>query len=177
MYRIVILNSPWYRINKVPTLPKGALLDWYLVTVNGIWVKWTYGYVQETSLRWLEICDMVCTCKGMYMAGNNTPVGWEWCLVGTEVLNVCQENISTPPLAWYKPRQSHAFIFFMLNSYPTMWILQQKESSDQMQFCAFRDAAEMLFCMPWLWLLLLSSWLEAVCNYSINKAFRQLSKP
>lgn len=39
------------RINKVPSLPKGALLDWYLVTVDGIWVKWTYGYVQETSLR------------------------------------------------------------------------------------------------------------------------------
>ncbi len=39
--------------------PKGALLDWDLVTVEAIWVKWTHCHVQETSLRWFELCDMV----------------------------------------------------------------------------------------------------------------------
>ncbi len=41
----------------VPPHPKGALLDWDLVTVEAIWVKWTHCHVQETSLRC--ICDMV----------------------------------------------------------------------------------------------------------------------
>ncbi len=35
------------------------LLDWDLVTVEAIWVKWTHCHVQETSLRWFELCDMV----------------------------------------------------------------------------------------------------------------------
>ncbi len=37
--------------------PKAALLDWDLVTVEAIWVKWTHCHVQETSLRWFELCD------------------------------------------------------------------------------------------------------------------------
>ncbi len=28
-------------------------------TVEAIWVKWTNCHVQETSLRWFELCDMV----------------------------------------------------------------------------------------------------------------------
>ncbi len=60
------------------------LLDWDLVTVEAIWVKWTHCHVQETSLRWFELCDMVhypagsshqkmyCSHKGM--VSNNTLV-------------------------------------------------------------------------------------------------------
>ncbi len=72
----------------VPPHPKGALLDWDLVTVEAIWVKWTHCHVQETSLRWFELCDMVhypagcrhqkmvhCSHKGMDMVSNNTQVG------------------------------------------------------------------------------------------------------
>ncbi len=68
--------------------PKAALLDWDLVTVEAIWVKWTHYPVQETSLRWFELCDTVhypagssirrcahCSHKGMDMASNNTQVG------------------------------------------------------------------------------------------------------
>ncbi len=67
--------------------PKGALLYWDLVTVEAIWVKWTHCHVQETSLRWFELCDMVhypagsshqkmyCSHKGMVMVSNNTQVG------------------------------------------------------------------------------------------------------
>ncbi len=46
-------NLPFYHH------PKYALLDWDLVTVEAIWVKWTYCHVQETSLRWFELCDML----------------------------------------------------------------------------------------------------------------------
>ncbi len=42
-----------------PPHPKDALLDWDLVTVKVIWVKWTHCYVQETSLRWFEFCDII----------------------------------------------------------------------------------------------------------------------
>ncbi len=49
---------PWCK-SLVPPHPKGALLDWDLVTVEAIWVKWTHCHVQETSLRWFELCDMV----------------------------------------------------------------------------------------------------------------------
>ncbi len=49
---------PWCE-SPVPPHPKGALLDWDLVTVEVIWVKWTHCHVQETSLRWFELCDMV----------------------------------------------------------------------------------------------------------------------
>ncbi len=63
------------------------LLDWDLVTVEAIWVKWTHCHVQETSLRWFELCNMVhypagsshqkmyCSHKGMDMVSNNTQVG------------------------------------------------------------------------------------------------------
>ncbi len=41
---------------------QGALLDWDLVTVEAIWVKWTHRHVQETSLRWFELCDGALSC-------------------------------------------------------------------------------------------------------------------
>ncbi len=80
------LNSSWHRFNKVletflrdfgpywsadlsaahswcespvPPHPKGALLDLDLVTVEAIWLKLTHCHVQETSLRWFELCDTV----------------------------------------------------------------------------------------------------------------------
>ncbi len=44
-------NLPCHHIPKV--------LYWDLVIVEAIWVKRTNCHVQETSLRWFEICDMV----------------------------------------------------------------------------------------------------------------------
>ncbi len=77
---------PWCE-SPVPPHPKGALLDWDLVTVEDIWVKWTHCHVQETSLRWFELCDMMqypagishqkmvhCSHKEMDMVSNNTQV-------------------------------------------------------------------------------------------------------
>ncbi len=86
-------GHPW-RESLVPPHPKAALLDWDLVTVEDIWVKWTHCNVQETSLRWFEkpVWDdlsfvtwciillevhqkMVhCSYKGMDMIRNNTQV-------------------------------------------------------------------------------------------------------
>ncbi len=69
------------------TTSKGALLDWDLVTVEAIWVKWTHCHVQETVWDWFELCDMLhypagssirrwvhCIHKGMDMVSNNTQV-------------------------------------------------------------------------------------------------------
>ncbi len=95
----------------VPPHPKGALLDWDLMTVEAIWVKWTHCHVQETSLRWFELCDMVhytagssirrwvhCSHKRMDMVSNNTLVGcvFKRCSIGTKRPKVCQENIPHP---------------------------------------------------------------------------------
>ncbi len=60
---------PWCE-SLVPPHPKGALLDWDLVTVEVIWVKWTHCHVQETSLRWFDLCDMV-----HYPAGSTSEDG------------------------------------------------------------------------------------------------------
>ncbi len=54
----------------VPPHPKGALLDWDLGTVEAVWVKWTHCHVQETSLRWFELCVMV-----HYPAGSTSEDG------------------------------------------------------------------------------------------------------
>ncbi len=64
----------------VPPHPKGALLDWDLVTVEVIWVKWTHCHVQETSLRWFELCDMVHYPAGSTSEDEYTVVikGWTW---------------------------------------------------------------------------------------------------
>ncbi len=47
------------RISHSTTSQMCCILDWDLVTVEAIWVKWTPCHVQETSLRWFELCDMV----------------------------------------------------------------------------------------------------------------------
>jgi len=60
---------PWCE-SLVPPHPKDALLDWDLVTVEVIWVKWTHCHVQETSLRWFELCDTV-----HYPAGSTSEDG------------------------------------------------------------------------------------------------------
>lgn len=44
----------------VPPHPKGALLNWDLVTMEVIWVKWSH--VHKTSLRLSEFCVVFCIC-------------------------------------------------------------------------------------------------------------------
>ncbi len=75
------VNLPFHHIPKV--------LYWIEIWwLEVIWVKWTHCHVQETSLRWFELCDMVhypagssirrwvhCSHKGMDMVSNNTQVG------------------------------------------------------------------------------------------------------
>ncbi len=56
--RCILTANPWCE-SPIPPHPKGALLDWDLVTVEAIWVKWSHCHVQETSLRWFELYDMV----------------------------------------------------------------------------------------------------------------------
>ncbi len=56
-----------------PTTSHNALLDWDLVTVEAIWVKCTHCHVQETSLRWFELCDVV-----HYPAGSTSEDGTLW---------------------------------------------------------------------------------------------------
>ncbi len=60
--------------------PKDVLLDWDLVTVEAIWVKWTHCHVQETSLRWFDLCDMVHYPAGSSIRRWYTVVikGWTW---------------------------------------------------------------------------------------------------
>ncbi len=58
MLQICRHAHPWCN-SPIPPHPQGALLDWDLVTVEAIWVKWTHCHVQETSLTWFELCDMV----------------------------------------------------------------------------------------------------------------------
>ncbi len=46
------VNLPFHHIPK--------LLYWIEIWwLEAIWVKWTHCHVQETSLRWFELCDMV----------------------------------------------------------------------------------------------------------------------
>ncbi len=58
IYTQYVIMMPWCK-SPVPPHPKCALLDWDLVTVEAIWVKWTHCHVQEISLRWFKLCDMV----------------------------------------------------------------------------------------------------------------------
>ncbi len=87
------------------TTSQNALLDWDLVTVEAIWVTWTHYHVQETSLRWFELCDK-------YIRRWYTVVikGWTWsatilreavvlkrCSIGTKGPK-CAKKISPTPL-------------------------------------------------------------------------------
>ena len=75
---------PWCD-SPIPPHPKDVPLDWDLVIVEATGVQWTHCHVQETSLRWFELCDMACYSaikrwvhcghKGMDMVSNNTQVG------------------------------------------------------------------------------------------------------
>ncbi len=56
LLQICSAAHPWCE-SPVPPHHKDALLDWDLVIVEAIWVKWTHCHVQET--RWFELCDMV----------------------------------------------------------------------------------------------------------------------
>ncbi len=98
---------PWC-VSPVPPHPKGALLDWDLKTVEAIWVKWTHCHVQETSLRWFELSDMVhypagsshqkmvhCSHKRMDMVSNNTQL---WCFNNAKLVQSVPRKISSTPL-------------------------------------------------------------------------------
>ncbi len=124
----------------VPPHPKGALLDWDLVTVEVIWVKWTHCHVQETSLRWFELCDMVhypagssirrwlhCSHKGYDMVSNNTQVGLV--LRGPR----CAEKISPTPLHHHhqpeplrQGRMDPCFHVLYAKFWPYIWMSQRK---------------------------------------------------
>ncbi len=105
---------PWCE-SLVPPHPKGVLLDWDLVTVEPIWVKWTHCHVQETSLRWFELCDMV-----HYPAGG--------CIRSQSVPRKYPPHHYTPTSLnrWDKAGWIHAFIFCTSNSDPTIWMSEQK---------------------------------------------------
>ncbi len=62
------------------TTSQRCSIDWDLVTVEAIWVKWTHCHVQETSLRWFELCDMVHYPAGSTSEDGYTVVikGWTW---------------------------------------------------------------------------------------------------
>lgn len=62
-----------------------ALLDSYLMTVETIWVKWTHGHVQETSLISSEPCDMAC-----YPAGS---IHQKWVHYGQKWTDMVTNNI------------------------------------------------------------------------------------
>ncbi len=133
---------PWCK-SPVPPHPKGALLDWDLVTVEAIWVKWTHCHVQETSLRWFELCDMVhypagsshqkmvhCSHKRMDMVSNNTQL---WCFNNAKLVQSVPRkypphhyNTNTSLNHWDKAGWIHVFMFFTPNSDPTIWMSQQK---------------------------------------------------
>lgn len=49
---------PWCE-SPLSSNPKSALLDWDLVTMEVTWIQLTNFHVQETSLRWSELFDMV----------------------------------------------------------------------------------------------------------------------
>ncbi len=87
----MIAASPWCE-SPVPPHPKGALLDWDLVTVEAIWVKWTHCHVivmfkkpvwdDLSFVTWCIILLEVavrrcvhCSHKGKDMVSNNTQVG------------------------------------------------------------------------------------------------------
>ncbi len=61
------------------TTSQRCSIDWDLVTVEAIWVKWTHCHVQETSLRWFELCDGALSCW-KYIRRWYTVVikGWTW---------------------------------------------------------------------------------------------------
>ncbi len=110
----------------VPPHPKGALLDWDLVTVEAIWVKWTHWHVQETSLRWFELYE-----SGRLWRLNNAQL----VLRGPK----CAKKISpthytttTSLNHWDKAGWIHAFMFFKPNSEPPPQ--KNRDSSEQATF-------------------------------------------
>ncbi len=126
-----------------------------LVTVEAIWVKWTHCHVQETSLRWYLLCDMVhypagssirrwvhCSHKGMVTVSNNTQVAFKLCSIGNKGPKVCQENvlhtITPPPRAWtVETRQDGSMLSCTLHlilTLPSECCSRNPDSSDQATF-------------------------------------------
>ncbi len=114
-------------------------------------------HVQEASLRWFELCDMVhypagssirqwvhCSHKGMDMVSNNTRVGcgvWQ-CSIGTKGPKMYQENIphtiTPPPPAWtVETRQDGSMLSWSLRqilTLPSEYRSRNRDSSDQAFF-------------------------------------------
>ncbi len=59
------------------------------MTVEAIWVKWTHCHVQETSLRWFELCDMV-----HYSAGSTSEDGYTVVIKG-RTWSTMSRNLAT----------------------------------------------------------------------------------
>ncbi len=101
--------------------------------------------VQETSLRWFELCDMVhypaesshqkmvhCSHKGMDMGQQQYP-GRLWRLNNAQLVLRDPKWGKYPPHLytstlnrWDNAGWIHAFMFFMPNSDPIIWMSQQK---------------------------------------------------
>ncbi len=146
---------PWCK-SPVPPHPKGALLDWDLVTVEAIWVKWTYRHVQETSLRWFELCDMLhypagsshqkmvhCSHKGMSI-GQQQYSGRLWRLNDAQ-LEWRPQSVPrkypphiTPPPAWtIETRQDGSMLLCSLRqilTLPSECRSRNQDSWDQAMF-------------------------------------------
>lgn len=111
-------------------------------TVESIWVQWTHCYDQKISLRWFDICDVMCypaasskgtvhcVIKGWTLSATifRYAVGFKLCSNGANCPTVCQENVphTTSLNCQCKAGWSHDFMLFMPNLNPTIWMSQQK---------------------------------------------------
>ncbi len=144
-------THPWC---ESPVPPHPIMVYW--IEIWWLWrprVKWTHCHVQETSLRWFELCDMVhypagssirrsvhCSHKGMTWSATILDLVFKRCSIGTKGPKVCQENIphtnlhttTTSLNCWDKAGWIHAFMFFTPN-YMTL----PSEPSDQATFTSF----------------------------------------
>ncbi len=117
------IRTNWVE-SSVPPHPKGTLLDWDLMTVEAIWVLWTC-HIQETSLRWFELCDMVRYPAGSshhnigtlwslkHVHGQQQHLSRLWCLSDAQLVlrgPKCSKKISPKPLHHHQPEP---FIFRM----------------------------------------------------------------
>ncbi len=145
------------RISRSTTCHKCSI-DWDLVTVEGIWVKWTHCHVQETSLRWFELCDMVHYPAGISHQKIGTLYSWRdghsqqqyagklWRLNDAQLLlsvqSVPRKNIShtimPPPPSWtVETRQDGSMpscSLYQILTLPSECCYWNRDSSDQATF-------------------------------------------
>ncbi len=128
-------------VNLRSTTSQSCSIDWDLVTVEAIWVKWTHCYVQETSLRWFELCDTVhypagssirrwvqCIHKGMDMVSKQYS-GRLWRLNDA---SIGTKGPPTPLHHHHQPeplrqgRMDPCFHVLYTKFWPYIWMSQQK---------------------------------------------------